>query len=1088
MTLETDTAASLRRSEALFRQTSELTATGCWEADLVSGETRWSAQIYRNLELDEADGPISIERFSAQVEPEYLAQVKEAWERAMSLGTPYDMEVVVRTAGGKRRWMRLVGSAHREGDVLVRLYGACQDITERKESAFEVERREDQLRALGDDLPDAGLFQLETRPGGASRITFLSSSLAALLGASPERGGFDAADFLERIDAPDRRRLLILGAAARGQMTPVDAEIQFNSPLGVRWLHVRGVPRVTQDGGCRWDGLVLDQTRRRDAERNERLRTQKLTAVLETAGDATFVVTHHDTVELANPAAERMFGASAGGLDGLAITALLPEWSRAPDGRRAPVDLAGVKRTGRTFPVTCTTTALEAEDRQVVVVRDQSETRGLEHRLRERGALLSEVQRLAGIGAWRYDLRDGTLALDEEFHRIHGTRADSTTLAADVRACMHPDDRAGMDALIHEAREQGGPAEKEFRVLHPEGQRFVRMRGELTFEDDGTPASFRGFCQDITERRQMEEDRRRLFDERERLAEILDATPDIVSMADATGRILYVNRAGRRFGRLGPDVHIEGLGLTIQGCHPEWAWRLLERVALPAARRDGVWVGESILGIGPQGEVPVAQTILAHRSASGEVERFSTIARDIRGQKRTERALAAARLRAEEANRAKSAFLANMSHELRTPLNAIIGFSDLLAQLAFGPLNARQADYVGHIVAGGRHLLSLVDDILDISKVEAGRLTLDLVETSIGPLLSALSAGMQPVAQRGGLVLDVSIAPGLPSMRIDVKRVRQILLNLISNACKFTPHGGRVRLEAVAVAQEMVLSVTDSGIGIGREDLQRVFDEFEQIASPNGRRMDGTGLGLALSRRLAELHGGRLDVESEIGRGSTFSLRLPIGASVAPPPTHALLVGHEPAVAARLGEQLEQAALHVDIVPSVEDACARLKRRTPGVLILDVGLRAQLSAQASLIREAARLAVPLVFLGGLSAGSEDDPLPVPATRWQAVARLRSSGVALPPLAGLRIWVFDIDQSLAALEIALREGGAAARRGSSLSGAVAFDADLVVHGASTEGLEPPLHATLPSLLVPAGLSAKEVADLVYGAMVEGVPSV
>ncbi|MES2644785.1 MAG: PAS domain S-box protein [Myxococcota bacterium] len=1085
VTEETETAEALRRSEALFRQTSELTSTGGWSVDLVSQKTEWSEQMYRNLELDPSEGPESADTFRARMEPEFRARMTHLWTEAARVGGHADIEVAVRTARGSRRWMRIVGAAQREGDEMVRLYGACQDITQRKEAALESERRETQLRLLGDDLPDAGLFQLETGGESGARFTYLSSSLESLLGVSMADGTCDPVSLLQRLEGSDRRRLLVLGAASREAVSPLDAELRFTTPLGVRWLHVRCVPRLTPDGRCRWDGLVLDQTRRREAERNERLRSQKLAAVLQTAGDATFVIAG-EIVEFANPAAEVMFGAQAGGLEGRRLDGLLPGWSPVRDASHPPRELSARKLTGLCFPVTCTTAALDADDRQVVVVRDQSETRWLEHRLEERGTLLSEMQRLAGIGAWKVDLRTGKLLLDEEFHRIHGTSADSETQDADVRMRVHPDERELMDSLMAEAIVRRGPVEKEFRIVRADGLRHVLTRAEMVYGDEGMPVVFRGFSQDVTERRRMEDERRRLLDERERLAQILDATPDIVSMADLEGRVLYVNRAGRHLGNLAPDANVEQLGLTVRACHPGGAWRHIESVAIPSALRDGVWVGESVLRSATGVGIPVAQTILAHRSSDGTIERISTIARDIRGQKRNERALAAARLRAEEANRAKSAFLANMSHELRTPLNAIIGFSDLLAQQIFGTLNPRQADYVGHIVAGGRHLLSLVDDILDISKVEAGRLTLDLVETAIGPLLVSVCSGMQPVAARGGLALDVVIAPDLPSLRLDVKRVRQILINLLSNACKFTAHGGRVSVEAAVADGDMTVRVSDTGIGIGREDLQRVFDEFEQIASSGGRPMDGTGLGLALSRRLADLHGGRLDVESEIGEGSTFTLRLPVKSLLAPPPIRALLVGHVPIVAAQLVEQLEQAGLHVDVVPGIDTALTRLEGRPPGVLILDAALRTGLDEQSPLLEAASRLELPVMFLGGVASVAEEDA--VPPARWMTLARLRASAVPLPLMAGLRVWVFDIDQTLAALESLLRGGGATVRRGSSLSGAVAFDADLIVYSNAVEALEQPLHPTLPAVLIPPDLPVEEVAARAYRAMAGSVTPV
>jgi PAS domain S-box-containing protein len=245
-------------------------------------------------------------------------------------------------------------------------------------------------------------------------------------------------------------------------------------------------------------------------------------------------------------------------------------------------------------------------------------------------------------------------------------------------------------------------------------------------------------------------------------------------------------------------------------------------------------------------------------------------------RERAQREMREAKEAADTANQAKSAFLANMSHELRTPLNAVIGFSELLEQQIFGGLNDKQRSYVGNVLVSGRHLLQLVNDILDISKVEAGRMDLVYERTPIGSICDIVRGVIGAVAAKRGINLEVTLPPSLPDVYIDPGRIKQVLYNLISNAIKFTPKGGMVKLTARAEARSLVVSVSDTGIGIAPADLPRLFREFEQLAQPNGRRPEGTGLGLALSRRLVELHGGRVEVESELGRGSTFSVHLPI--------------------------------------------------------------------------------------------------------------------------------------------------------------------------------------------------------------------
>jgi PAS domain S-box-containing protein len=229
---------------------------------------------------------------------------------------------------------------------------------------------------------------------------------------------------------------------------------------------------------------------------------------------------------------------------------------------------------------------------------------------------------------------------------------------------------------------------------------------------------------------------------------------------------------------------------------------------------------------------------------------------------------------ADTANQAKSAFLANMSHELRTPLNAVIGFSELLEQEIFGDLNEKQTAYVGNVLVSGRHLLQLVNDILDISKVEAGRMDLAYELTPIGSIVDVVRGVIQAVAAKKGINLEVSVPDDLPDVQVDPGRIKQVLYNLISNAIKFTPRGGVVRLSAHTDGEYLVIEVADTGVGIARDDLPRLFREFEQLPQPGGVRPEGTGLGLALTKRLVELHGGKVQVQSELGKGSTFSVYL----------------------------------------------------------------------------------------------------------------------------------------------------------------------------------------------------------------------
>jgi PAS domain S-box-containing protein len=326
------------------------------------------------------------------------------------------------------------------------------------------------------------------------------------------------------------------------------------------------------------------------------------------------------------------------------------------------------------------------------------------------------------------------------------------------------------------------------------------------------------------------------------------------------------------------------------------------------------------------------------------------ISEDITEARKAQEAVRKAQEEAERANRAKSEFLASMSHELRTPLNAILGFSELLSDDSTDQFDKEtRRRFLDQIHSSGQHLLQLINDILDLSKVEAGQMELHLESVELGSLIQDVRATIEPLARSKSIALNAESTREI-SLIADSAKVRQMLLNLVSNAIKFTPTGGRIDIRIRRLESWVEIAVSDSGIGIAKEDLGRLFTEFQQLDAGPGRQQEGTGLGLALTRRFAELHGGQVIVESEVGKGSTFTLRLPLQsaareatAPIAPPavaitdPSRlVLVVDDNPQAAEILSRYLHTGGFQTAVARTGPEALRMAGELKPVAITLDI--------------------------------------------------------------------------------------------------------------------------------------------------------
>jgi PAS domain S-box-containing protein len=737
-------------------------------------------------------------------------------------------------------------------------------------------------------------------------------------------------------------------------------------------------------------------------------------------------------------------------------------------------EVTATRKDGTTFPQQLSLT-LSADNLLICVCQDISDRKQSEDSLRESEEKFRQLAEVVDAVFWILHLnRTDRVYVSPAYERIWGRPCTELYVTPDAWIEMiHADDREQVLAAIPKQIE--GTFDEEYRIIRPDGtQRWIRDRAFPIRNAQGQIYRLAGIAEDITERKRNEEIIRQqagretvLREITQRIRESLDLQTifdtacdeiRICLRADRVGIFKFYPDSGYDDGEFVAESVVNGfpsvvairvhdhcfgenyVNLYAQGryhviddiysngltpCHTDVLaqFQVRANLVMPLHSNHQLW---GLLCIHQcdaprhwhQSEIDLGQQ-LANQSAIAiqQAILYEQLQQELQEREQAQMQLTLTNQELLRATHLKDEFLANMSHELRTPLNAILGLTEALQEEdVFGAVNAQQLKAIKTVERSGSHLLELINDVLDVAKIEAGQMELNVTPTAIAPLCHSSLAFVKQPALKKRIQLTVNLPTDLPTLTLDERRIRQVLINLLSNAVKFTSEGGRITLEVIPLAPSpssleppyLRFAVTDTGIGIPPTEQQRLFQPFVQVDSALNRQYEGTGLGLALVKRIVELHGGQVGLTSTIGIGSCFTVDLPYGEAIplppapsppsaaapeAPTPTKATIPASAPLILlaedneaniSTMVSYLEAKGYRVDIAHNGQEAIDRLQQLTPDLILMDIQMPGMdgLEAIGQLRRIPQVAKVPVIALTSLAMpGDRDRCLAAGATEY-----------------------------------------------------------------------------------------------------------
>ncbi len=618
-----------------------------------------------------------------------------------------------------------------------------------------------------------------------------------------------------------------------------------------------------------------------------------------------------------NPAMERIYGYSRDELLKMEVSDLYVHPEDRVALTRELLSVGQVKKEflqrrkdGREIVASTTITGVRDEKGDVVyfdgIAEDITERKQVEEALRETQKKFRALVETTSDFIWEMNLDGIYTYCSPQMEKLWGFKPGEMVGKTPFDLLPTEQDREQAVKAFSAILESGAPfANLEAPSFDGTGQiRFLEISGVPFSDTNGEIAGYRGITRDITERKQAEE---ALRESEEKYRTLVENATDFIYMIDTDDRILSLNQSAARL--LGKEAG-ELIGSKVFDIFPPEMAAWFSKEFRLTFKTGKTIMAEAKLNVGGK-EIWASTSLSPIRNESNEIVAVMGVTRDITEQKRMERELQEKneqldeqneelRVQSEEliaqqqelverteevarANQLKSEFLANMSHELRTPLNTIIGFSQLMIDGVPGKINAEQGQCLSDVLESSQHLLNLINEVLDLSKIESTRTKLKQESVVLAELVTPLTRSMMPILRPKKQSLNVEIEEGLPPVYADKGKLGQVLRNLVTNSSKFTPAGGELRIKATSDDGWCRLSIIDNGVGIKKEDQERIFEPFCQLDYTPVDGKAGTGLGLAVVRQIVEKHGGEVWVEGEYGKGSQFTFTMPLVTKDKPP-------------------------------------------------------------------------------------------------------------------------------------------------------------------------------------------------------------